>query len=330
MRGQEIRQTEEGTFRLYWKDDSGKTRSRPVPSSTTFEPTVDRRKGPRRLAVSDMLDQYCLEHRVADPERRDNIVKHLKAFFGSRAVEDIDIVHSREYAEVRRSGKIGGGAKRKDKTGSDATIKRELAVLHAAAKHALRWKRILAMPSIEYPHEKLIGYDDEASYYSREELARIFWAASQGGGELEHFVKLLYYTGARRASIENLRRSQVNWETRRITLQLPGKITTKKRQPIVPILKKMEAPLHALWLSSPNERLFQRADFYAPYRELLEGLGMADRANPHCMRHTRASHLLQEGKSVFDVAKLLGDTIQTVERVYGHHSAACLAERLDD
>lgn len=163
----EVRQAEDGTFRLYWKDGSGKTRSRPVPSSTVTEPRSDRRKRAGRLAVADALDQYCSEHRVADPERRDTIIRHLKAFFKTDPVEDIDIERSREYANARRDGVIGGGARRAEKNGSDATIKRELAVLHAAARHALRWRRIQQMPSIEYPKEAIVGMDDEARHYSR-------------------------------------------------------------------------------------------------------------------------------------------------------------------
>jgi integrase len=44
---------------------------------------------------------------------------------------------------------------------------------------------------------------------------------------------------------------------------------------------------------------------------------------------SRATHLLQAGASIYDVAKLLGDTTATVERVYGHHSCESLGKNLD-
>lgn len=199
----------------------------------------------------------------------------------------------------------------------------------SAAKHALKHKRITQMPVIDLPTVQSTGQDDEVAYYSREELARLFAAAEVQGGEIEHFVKLLYLTGARRGSLEGLRRGQVQWEQRRILLQAPGKVATKKRQPIVPILRAMIEPLQALWNASPNDRLFVRSDFYAPYRTLCESVGLVDRANPHCMRHTRITHLLMDGKSLYDVAKLVGDTTGTIEKVYGHHSASYLADLLD-
>jgi integrase len=40
--------------------------------------------------------------------------------------------------------------------------------------------------------------------------------------------------------------------------------------------------------------------------------------NPHEMRHTFASHLLEAGESSRKVARMLGDTVLTVERTYAH------------
>ena len=67
-------------------------------------------------------------------------------------------------------------------------------------------------------------------------------------------------------------------------------------------------------------------DMYRPFRKHMESIGLAHKRNPHILRHTRASHLLQEGVSLFNVAKLLGDTVATVERVYGHFCPDYMAE----
>ncbi|MBB3980084.1 integrase [Rhizobium azooxidifex] len=282
--------------------------------------------------MSQALDDYVEEHKVVDETRRENAIRHLKAYFGARCVESIDIPSSRDYANARRAGLIGGGARRPDKTGSDSTIRRELTVLIAAANHAFKWKRIKIKPSIERPADGGRSEGDEAPYYTHDELERIFAAADALPDEhdLKWLVRLLYYTGARRASIEELRRGQVDWRARHIKLKPMGKRATSKRQPIVPILKAMDAPLRAVWDASNRDRLFRLADYHHPYRQLVESLGITDRAHPHCMRHTRATHLLQAGKSIYDVARLLGDTVATVERVYGHHSAAHMADALED
>jgi integrase len=71
-------------------------------------------------------------------------------------------------------------------------------------------------------------------------------------------------------------------------------------------------------------------DFYTPFNRHLKRLGLAAKGFPHILRHTRATHLLQAGVPIYDVAKLLGDTIATVERVYGHHSCESLGKKLDE
>jgi len=268
------------------------------------------------LTVDQALNDYWREHaaqRCVDARRQETCIFNLKGFFGDLPLGDVDIPTSRAYAESRRSSVV------------DSTIRRELNVLSAASKHAIRWKRISEPVSIELPPEKLLGQDDEAVHYTRDEIALMLAVAS---GELGHFISLAYYTGARRRSIEDLTRSQVKWDQGQILLQKPGKRVTKKRQPIVPILPEMRSSLDALWHGSDGERLFRTSNFYKPFRALCGDLGLGARSRPHLLRHTRATHLLQAGVSIYDVAKLLGDTLTTVDRVYGHHSQHMLAETI--
>lgn len=277
------------------------------------------------LTVAEALDDYLLEHarvKCADASRQEDAAKHLKAFFADTALDRIDIPQSRAYALARRTGLIGGGKRRTGDLakGSDSTIRRELNVLVAASNHAKRWRRTMIDIEVELPEEPRLGQDDEAPYYTRAEIDLMLAVAD---GELAQFIALAYFTGARRASIEDLTRPQVKWDQRQILLQKTGKRTTKKRQPIVPILPEMEPALKTLWAHG-GEQLFKTGDFYRPFRNLCRELDLGGREHPHLLRHTRATHLLQGGVSLYDVAALLGDTPMTVTRVYGHHSHKAL------
>jgi len=300
-----------------------------------------------QLTVEQALDDYFEEHvlkNCADAQRQKDAIAHLKAFFKDAPVTSIDVPTSQAYTEARVTGRIGGGKRRKKKEASPSTVRRELNVLVAAVNHAKWMKRTDYDVQVDYPPEKRLGEDDEAPFYDREELFRIFeeaavWAEEErekfpddpNAGEIEPFITLLYYTGARRRSIENLTRSQIRMEQKRIILKQPGKVDTKKRQPIVPILKPMEPALKFLLATGREGRLFRCSNFYRPYRELMRRAGIPDfKAHPHIMRHTRATHLLQEGKPIYSVARLLGDTLATVERVYGHHSADHLGDILEE
>ena len=56
--------------------------------------------------------------------------------------------------------------------------------------------------------------------------------------------------------------------------------------------------------------------------------GLVD-VSPHTLRHSAASHMVMAGVPIGEVARMLGDTIMTVERVYGHHSPDYLRSAAD-
>jgi hypothetical protein len=73
-----------------------------------------------------------------------------------------------------------------------------------------------------------------------------------------------------------------------------------------------------------SEYLFGNTrDMYDPFKPMV-AMGLRDKAFPHTLRQSRATHL-QDGTISMLVAPPLENSIQTVERVYGHHSADLLA-----
>lgn len=283
------------------------------------------------ISVIDALDAYELEHvnrHVIDKTRQLIAISHLKKYFSGLALRAVDIPASRGYAAARRAGAVGGGSRDTGERakGSDSTIKRELNVLRAAANHALKWRRIThaEMPSIEMPREPR---PDEALWLTKLEVDAIYNAAQ---GPIKDFIAVAYFTASRRAAIEALRVEQVDLIRKRINLQPTGGIATKKRRPVVPIHPKIELICRKLVTDSENGFLFgPGVDFYNPFRAACRSVGIDDRrAHPHILRHSRATHLLMAGVSIFNVAKLLGDTIQTVGRVYGHSCPDQLASAI--
>lgn len=256
----------------------------------------------------------------------------MTAFFGDIALADVDIPMTRAYANARRAGKIGGGKHTKrSKVGADSTIRRELGVLSSCAHHAKKWKRInpTELPSIEKPVERSADEDDfegEAKFFTREQIALLLFHAQE---ETRDILKLCYYTGARRGSIENLTAGQVDVSRRKINLATPGKRPTKKRQPVVPIFDEIRDDLKRLVAGKkPGDYLFTPGRFYHAFNLLCRALDFEEPHHPHMLRHSRATHLLLDGKGIYLVAGLLGDTVKTVEDNYGHHTSDELLEGL--
>jgi integrase len=104
-----------------------------------------------------------------------------------------------------------------------------------------------------------------------------------------------------------------------------GARETKKRQPPVRLHPRLLAHLrrwqrlgiakHAVveWNGKPVHSVrnaFERA---------VKSAGLNSSITPHVLRHTAATWMMQNGDDLWDAAGFLGMTIQTLQRVYGHH-----------
>lgn len=331
-----------GVWQICWYDATIQRTRRMGLRTKDYDEALDKyavwRKNPQAIAVAEgrgedisvthALDDYYKEHvtkNVADPVRQENAIRHLKTFFKGGLLRAVDIPACRSYADARRSGRIGGGARHKgDRAkGSDSTIRRELNVLQAASEHARRWKRIKAenMPTFEAPAEHRV--QQEVGFLSEYQIATLIFEAE---GALRDFIILAYMWGARRESIETLHVDQV--KPTHVNLLKKGERQTKKRKPIVPVFPETAAVLRPR-MATAKERggyLFSpTVDFYRPFSKLCERLEMPHR-HPHVLRHSRATNMLMAGVSIYKVARLIGDTVKTVESTYGHHSVEFLLE----
>jgi integrase len=261
------------------------------------------------------LDAYMSEHaekKAVAPERQRYAVIHLKQHLGDADLRDIDIRRCREYGDLRRE----------EDGAANSTIRRELNVLSAAANHGHRWRKfgIDQLPQVELPD---IGESEKVQWFTKAQMRQLFeihppttWFGC--------FLPIAYYTAGRRDSIERLLKAQVDRELGCVHLARPKERQTKKRRPTVPLYPEMRPAVDWLFEHSGTPYLFARdRDFYKPFVKSCEALQL--QGNPHMLRHSRATHMLQDGESIYKVAKLLGDSVATVERVYGHVSVDFLS-----
>lgn len=312
-----------GTFYVAWWDDKLQRTERK--SLKTTDAQEARRRfakflldgddvasgGVKRVSVSDALDAYCTEHvrvKCADVRRQEIVALHLKRYFKGTPLGEVGIPECHGYKAMRLKEGVG-----------EPTIRRELSAISAAARHALRWRRITAaeLPSVELPPDS----EPRSEWYRREELERILSASEPS---LRDWIMVAYMTGGRRESIERLHASQIDLVAGRINLALPSDMKTKKRRPIVPLFPEIRGIVER---RMANGKLFpERTTFFRPFWSVCTQLGFPEnKRHPHLLRHSRATHLLLDGRSIYEVAKLLGDTVQTVEKTYGHHSPEFLA-----
>ena len=160
-----------------------------------------------------------------------------------------------------------------------------------------------------------------AEPFTSEELAKL---REHAGEDLPLFL-LLRWTGLRGSDIVSLRWSEIDFDAGELahTAQKNGK------RVVIPLHKELLACLRDLWVARaeygeysdpvalhPKTKLpMSRPVLYNRMVKLGERAGVSG-VHPHRFRDTLAVDLLAKGASIYDVAKILGDNVATIERHY--------------
>ena len=270
--------------------------------------------------ILTILKQYEREHDVVAWQRLRSAIRALTGFWDGKTTNDINIASCRQYVAFRMDTGV-----------SLSTVARELTCLRAACNHAHKWERIDRVPRFEIPTD----LPRREIWLFKDELRRLINAANP---TMQQFIKLTYGTGSRRAAIESLTWGQLNFARRTINLAKVGERKTCKNRPTVP-MGDLYDMLTTMYKESKNEWVLgSNRDLLHDFTKLCKSVNLlnvenedgrpAGKITPHVLRHSRATHLLEDGATVFAVAKLLGDTPTTVQRVYGHICMSSLEDEL--
>jgi integrase/recombinase XerD len=161
-----------------------------------------------------------------------------------------------------------------------------------------------------------------AQPFTADQLSKLRNAA---GSDLLAFL-LLRWTGLRGSDAAGLHWGEIDWSSKEI-----NRLTQKRRKRvIVPIHPELQFVLETerahrnpdveerVLLNPGTGKPYTRPRLYERMLALGRRAGVLD-AHPHRFRDTFAVDMLERGGSPYDVAKLLGDTIDTVERHYTPH-----------
>jgi integrase len=226
-----------------------------------------------------------------------------------------------DYAASRASGRIG------KKPASASTIRLELSLLRASWNHAVNRRRIATtdlpvldpLPDPSPPRDRWLKDD---------EVKRLFKAA-EGRDRIETFLWLALETGARRTAILDLRWEQVDWETGVIHYLPAGQAQSKKRRASVPISAALRPVLLRAYEVRTTPYVLGRA---TPIRDALNAVAAAagvKGVTPHVLRHTAATRMARAGVPLWLIAKVLGNTVEQVEKVYAKHSPEMLVSAVE-
>ena len=139
--------------------------------------------------------------------------------------------------------------------------------------------------------------------------------------------ELLYQTGMRQAELRGVRDTDIDRAS--MTLKVHGKRNKDRLVPLSQQMINMIGQYQALrdaTFESKADRLLlnDKGEEMSPYyvynkvHHMLEGVTTLKQKSPHVLRHTFATHLLDEGASLVAIQKLLGHEDLATTQVYAH------------
>lgn len=264
----------------------------------------------RLTTVRHVLEYYMENHGFSAESWSDlaNMTNVFIQVMGKKKLQELQPEHFIAYNSGRKRGAFG---KRKAK--STGTLRRELTHLQTAIKFCAKAKLVnpehvpfIPMPDKPPPRDR---------WLTKEEIQMLKDAAiPESRGEI--FIRIALATGARKRVIETLEWSQVNFATNMISFDKPGAKRTNKKRPTVPLQSDLRLYLECLQAKSTNQYVLGcTTKINAALDAIAHRAGIAG-VTPHVFRHTWATHASMNGVPLNEIARILGDSIVTVEKVY--------------
>ena len=141
-------------------------------------------------------------------------------------------------------------------------------------------------------------------------------------------VALFYSTGMRRTELIQLKMNSINFSEKQ--LKVIGKRNKERLLPLLPsVLKSMhnyikqrdliDSSEDYLFLTSKGNKLYETL-VYRIINNYFSNVSSKLKKSPHILRHSFASHMLNEGADLNSVKELLGHSSLASTQVYTHNS----------
>jgi len=297
------------------------------------------------LTVADCWQVYYSKHvekNVSNVATQDQSWKNLQPHFGGLLVPEVSQDAIDSYLHKRTTGRLGRRVK-------PATVRRELSALVACLNFCAKPKQKLISPSAIQPFDLPEASEPRDRWLKHDEIQRLLNAASalRRGKALsrgERFLWIALETAARKQAVFDLTWDRVDFETKVIHFEVPGRKRTKKRRVSVPISDALLPVLQRAHDERTNDLVMtNKSSIWSTVQVIALKAGLADPqpkrkagekpkatgVSPHVLRHTAATHMARKGVPLWVIAKVLGNTLAMVEKVYAKHSPDDLRDAVD-
>ena len=176
--------------------------------------------------------------------------------------------------------------------------------------------------------------------FSKEEINSLldsdFFNNDYKGVLQKTIISFFYFTGVRRIELISIKESDISLESG--TIKVMGKRSKERIIPILPKLKKSiknyrdikskllgKNPSEYLFISKNRKQLSEKF-VYRTVNEYFKLVSPKIKKAPHVLRHSFATHLINEGADINSVKELLGHSSLSATQVYSHTSMERIKE----
>ena len=221
---------------------------------------------------------------------------------------------------------------------SSRTVNRKVSALRSYYKFQLSIKKIGVSPLKE--HRALKTQTKVALPFSQEEMKNLFegniFPATYIGSMTRTLIQLLYFTGIRRSELIDLKVKDIDFH--KGLLRVLGK---RNKERLVPLLPEIQDHLKMLLKSQEDLKIVREADFffvnekgkklsisfvYQCVKKYFSKVSTKTKRSPHVLRHSFATHLLDQGADLNSIKDLLGHSSIAATQHYTHSSMAKIQE----
>ena len=218
-----------------------------------------------------------------------------------------------------------------DEEVSNRSINRKISSLKTFYKFLLKTKQVEVSPLAKHKSLK-VSKKVQVPFSAKEVETVINNFSAEGFSDLRDqlIIELLYSTGMRRAELINLKLESIQIESSQI--KVLGKRNKERMIPLLPSVKKtfiaylnereqleINSESDYLLLTNKGKKLYDTL-VYRIVNGYFSRLSTKTKNSPHIIRHSFATHLLNEGADLNSVKELLGHSSLASTQVYTHNS----------
>ena len=221
---------------------------------------------------------------------------------------------------------------------SNRSINRKVSSLKSFYKFLVKTETINSSPLIA--HSPLKQSKKIQVPFSKDEISALldsdFFKSDYKGVLQKTIISFFYFTGVRRIELINLKTSDINMNS--YTIRIMGK---RNKERIIPMLPKLKESISEylkiksqefnnvisdyLFISKSGIQLSEKY-VYRTVNEYFKLVSPKVKKAPHVLRHSFATHLINEGADINSVKELLGHSSLSATQVYSHTSMERIKE----